>query len=293
MPNGILLLDKPLGLSSNAALQRVRKLLGARKAGHVGSLDPLATGMLPIVLDEATKVAGEVISHRKCYRFTLALGERTRTGDTEGEVIERLPVPALTTDAVLASLGGFLGHSTQVPPMFSALKRGGKPLYALARASIEVERAARDIEILRLELRALESDSLEAEVVCTKGTYVRTLGEDIARRLGTCGHLSSLRRLYVEPFDHEPLETLEGVAQAVAEGRPPRLLPPDAPLTGLPAAALDAEATRRLLLGQSVPCVGVEPAASLRLYGPDGRFLGLGLSLEVGVVRPRRLLAGP
>lgn len=291
MPTGILLLDKPAGLSSNAALQRVKRLLGTRKAGHVGSLDPLATGMLPIVLDEATKVAGEIISHRKCYRFSLVLGTRTRTGDTEGEVVETLAVPPLPAAEVSAVLARFVGASRQIPPMFSALKRDGRPLYALARAGIEVEREARDIVIARLELLGMEAGTLEAEVVCTKGTYVRTLGEDLARALGTCGHLGSLRRLYVEPFEDEPMETLESVEAAVSEGRTPRLLAADAALHGLAAVTLPSEAARRLGQGQAVTIAGVAPASGLRLYGPEGRFLGLGCCVEPGVVRPRRLLA--
>ncbi len=293
MPSGILLLDKPLGLSSNGALQRVKRLLDARKAGHVGSLDPLATGMLPIVLDEATKLAGEILSQRKCYRFLLALGERTLTGDIEGEVIETQAVPPLDRDRVLAVCAGFLGLQTQIPPMFSALKREGRPLYALARAGIEVERAPRPIEILRLTLIELAPRRLEAEVVCSKGTYVRTLGEDLARGLGTCGHLLSLRRLYVEPFDTEPMETLESIEQALRAGGAPRLLPPDAPLGALPAVYLPAEAARRVGLGQAVSHHGVAPAVTVRLYGPQGAFLGLGRAPEADRVVPRRLLAQP
>jgi tRNA pseudouridine55 synthase len=175
--------------------------------------------------------------------------------------------------------------------MFSALKRAGTPLYVLARAGIEVERAPRDIEILRIELLGLGADCLEAEVACTKGTYVRTLGEDIATRLGTCGHLASLRRLFVEPFDLEPMETLESIERGLEEGRRPRLLAPDAPLTALPAVVLAAEEARRISQGQAVAVSGVLPAAGLRLYGPQGAFLGLGVAREPGVVRPRRLLA--
>lgn len=291
LPSGILLLDKPLGLSSNAALQRVKWLLGARKAGHVGSLDPLATGMLPIVLDEATKLAGEIISQRKCYRFTLALGERTRTGDVEGEVIESLAVPRLESAAVQAALDRFLGAQTQIPPMFSALKRDGRPLYELARAGVEVERAPRPIEILRFALLGLEPRSLQAEVVCTKGTYVRTLGEDLARSLGTCGHLSDLRRQYVEPFEGEPMETLRSIEQALEAGSAPRLLAPDAALGSLPAVRLPEEAARRLGMGQCVSLPGVVPAPTLRLYGPEGEFLGLGSASELDRVRPKRLFA--
>ncbi|MGB8326548.1 MAG: tRNA pseudouridine(55) synthase TruB [Steroidobacteraceae bacterium] len=291
MPSGILLLDKPLGLSSNAVLQRVKHLLGARKAGHVGSLDPLASGMLPIVLDEATKIAGEILSRRKCYRFTLALGARTRTGDTEGAIVETLPVPPLARADVDRVFAGFRGVSLQLPPMFSALKQGGQPLYALARAGIEVDRKPREIEILCLEPVAIGPSSLEAEVVCSKGTYVRTLGEDIAVKLGTCGHLAGLRRLYVEPFAGEPMTTLDALEAALAGDRAPALLAPDAALGHLPAVEVAPDAVARLRHGQAVGVAGAELAPVLRLYGPDQRFIGLGSCEERGIVQPRRLLA--
>jgi len=202
--NGILLLDKPLGLSSNAALQKTRRMLGADKAGHVGSLDPLASGMLPICLGEATKIAGDILSGRKLYRFTVALGTRTATGDTEGSVVETAAVPDFDESQLDRVLLQFHGSQTQIPPMYSALKRDGQPLYKLARAGIEVERAARDIEIFTLTRQAWSLSQLELEVLCSKGTYVRTLAEDIAKALGTCGHVRALRRVYVEPFNEAP-----------------------------------------------------------------------------------------
>lgn len=291
MRTGLLLLDKPLGLSSNAALQRVRRLLGARRAGHVGSLDPLASGMLPICLDEATKIAGEILTARKRYRFACALGARTATGDAEGEVLERAPVPPLERAAVLAVLERFRGPQLQVPPMYSALKRAGQPLYRLARAGIEVERAARSIEIDELRLVELAADSLELDVLCSKGTYVRVLAEDIARALGTCGHVSALRRLYVEPFEHEPMETLESIEAARAAGRLPRLLGADVALGHLPAVHLDAGAAARVRHGQAVPTAAKGLSGSVRLYDADGAFMGLGLAEPDGRVRPRRLFA--
>jgi len=293
-PDGILLLDKPAGLSSNAALQKVRRLLGAEKAGHVGSLDPLATGMLPICLNEATKVAGDILSGRKCYLFTIALGTRTATGDTEGEVVETLAVPAITEGQIEHALQAFLGQQRQVPPMYSAIKKGGQPLYKLARQGVEVEREARDIEIFELQrVREGRLVALELRTVCSKGTYVRTLAEDIARALGTCGHVSSLRRLYVEPFEGEEMETLESIERAVAGGRRPRILAADIPLGHLAAVKLDEEGTRRLLHGQTVQGSPepntAEAGARLRIYGPGGRFLGLGEWDGAGAVRPRRL----
>src|SRR6266480_1279853 len=243
MPSGILLLDKPLGLSSNAVLQRVRTLFLRQKAGHVGSLDPLATGMLPICLGEATKIAGQILAGRKRYRFTLALGTGTATGDVEGAVTRTAPVPPF-------------------------------------------ERAA--VEAL-LALLALGPASLELEALCSKGTYIRVLAEDLAAALGTCGHVVALRRLYVEPFEKEPMHTLESLAETRARGDWPALLACDWPLGHLTAVRLTASEARRLLSGQSV-MVEVAGAAAVRLYDEAGTFLGLGEADGRGAVRPRRLL---
>jgi len=292
--NGILLLDKPLKLSSNAALQKTRRMLGASKAGHVGSLDPLATGMLPICLGEATKIAGDILSGRKLYRFTVALGTRTATGDTEGNVVETLPVPAFEEATLEAVLKTFLGHQSQIPPMFSALKRDGQPLYKLARQGIEVERAAREIEVFSLECKAwpAENGKLDLEVLCSKGTYVRTLAEDIAKALGTCGHVQALRRVYVEPFDNAPMETLESIASAIQAGGAPTILPADAPLQHMAAVMLDSRATGKILHGQSVITEQCGPAGRVRLYDPQGTFIGIGESDGAGGVRPKRLFSG-
>ena len=227
MHSGVLLLDKPLGLSSNAALQRVRALFERAKAGHVGSLDPLATGMLPICLGEATKIAGDILAGRKCYRFTAALGSATSTGDAEGEVTRTAAVPPLTAAGLGAVLEGFRGTGTQVPPMYSALKQGGQPLYKLARAGISVPRAPRTIELAHLELLGFSAARLEVEVLCSKGTYVRVLAEDIAAALGTVAHVTALRRLWVEPFAEEPMHTLESLQGLRARGDWPPLMPPD------------------------------------------------------------------
>jgi tRNA pseudouridine55 synthase len=295
MHSGILLLDKPYGQSSNAALQRVRALLQAPKAGHVGSLDPLASGMLPICLGEATKVAGEIVGGRKRYRFTVRLGTRTVSGDAEGSVSETAPIPALERGQVEAVLTGFRGARTQTPPMYSALKRAGQPLYRLARSGLTVERAARRIELSELRLLALTADSLELETLCSKGTYIRVLAEEIAAALGTVGHVIALRRLYVEPFEHEPMHTLESLAECCGHGASPQLLPVDQPLAQLRAVQLDAAAVRRLLKGQRVlaPAVGqgaATPASRVRLYDENGRFLGLGEADGQGTIQPRRLL---
>jgi tRNA pseudouridine55 synthase len=292
MPSGILLLDKPCGLSSNAALQRVRALFGREKAGHVGSLDPLATGMLPICLGEATKVAGEILAGRKCYRFTVSLGARTTTGDAEGEVSERAGVPALERAHIETVLERFVGAGEQIPPMYSALKRAGQPLYRLARAGVTVERAARAIEVSWLRLLALDPQRLTLEVLCSKGTYVRVLAEDVAVALGTLGHVSMLRREYVEPFEGERMQTLESLTGMRARAEEPVLFPVDRPLGHLPAVHLEPEQARRACQGQALTVAGAPRGARVRLYGEE-RFLGIGETDAAGVVHPRRLLLGP
>jgi tRNA pseudouridine55 synthase len=287
--NGILLLDKPLGLSSNAALQKTRRMLGADKAGHVGSLDPLASGMLPICLGEATKIAGDILSGRKLYRFTVALGTRTATGDTEGGVVETAAVPDFDASQLDRVLLQFHGNQTQIPPMYSALKRDGQPLYKLARAGIEVERAARDIEIFALTRQAWSAGQLELEVLCSKGTYVRTLAEDIAKALGTCGHVRALRRVYVEPFNEAPMDTLESIACTLEAGSLPTILPADAPLQHMVAIRLDSRATEKMLHGQPVTAGDCGTAGRVRIYDPEGAFIGIGESDGAGSVRPKRL----
>jgi tRNA pseudouridine55 synthase len=282
---GILLLDKPVGMSSNAALQRVRRLAGGIKAGHTGSLDPLASGMLPICLGEATKLAGEMLSQRKCYEFVVQLGERSETGDAEGAIIERADVPNLAGPRVAAALKAFEGPGEQIPPMYSALKRAGEPLYRLARQGLTVERAARAITIESLTLRALEPRRLELRVLCSKGTYVRVLAEDIARALGTCGRLDALRRVFVEPFGADPMTTLEGL-----QAEPPTgwaLLCADRAVAHLPALRLSPGSVRALVYGQPVPA-GAPSAGDWRLYDED-RFIGLGISDSAGTLRVRRL----
>lgn len=291
MPSGIILLDKPRGLTSNGALQRVRKAFGARSAGHVGTLDPMATGMLPLCLDEATKVIAEIEAGAKAYDFTVQLGARTDTGDAEGQVVETQPVPALDAPTLDAVLVRFRGPQQQVPPMYSALKRDGRPLYELARQGVEVERAARTIDILRLELLESAADTLRLACECTKGTYIRVLGEDIARALGTCGHLTSLRRTWVAPFREMPMVTLEATLAGARDRE--NLLPADQALQAMPQARLTDEQVAVLRNGQAV-CSQSQPEAlvgrRVRLYGPGGQFLGLAEALPGGWLQPRRLL---
>jgi tRNA pseudouridine55 synthase len=289
MPSGVLLLDKPLGLSSNAALQRVRTLFGRVKGGHVGSLDPLASGMLPICLGEATKVAGDILAGRKCYSFGVALGSATATGDAEGAVTHARPVPPLSAAHVTAVLQRFLGVLEQVPPMYSAIKQGGQPLYRLARAGVSVPRAPRRIEIFELTLAGLTPSRLQLQVLCSKGTYVRVLAADIAAELGTAGHVASLRRLYVEPFAGEPMHTLESL-EALAPHAERALLPIDSALAHLPAFRLSNADTQRVLRGQRVASETCEAAPRVRLYAADGGFLGLGEVDGSGGLQPRRLI---
>jgi tRNA pseudouridine55 synthase len=209
--DGIVLLDKPLGLSSNAALQRVKWLFGARKAGHSGSLDPLASGMLPICFGRATKLSAKLLDARKCYRFTVQLGTRTATADREGEVIEQCAVPELEAARIEGVLAAFRGPQTQIPPMYSALKHQGRRLYELAREGLEVEREPRAIRIDELELESWDTPELGLRAVCSKGTYIRVLAEDIARALGSCGHVVVLRRLWVEPFAEAQMVSLQAL----------------------------------------------------------------------------------
>jgi tRNA pseudouridine55 synthase len=293
-PCGILLLDKPQGLSSNAALQRVRWLFGKPKAGHTGSLDPLATGMLPLCIGEATKLAGCLLAEGKAYEFELCLGARTDTGDSEGQVVEELPVPELDGTRIAAVLAAATGPQQQVPPMYSALKQAGQPLYKLARKGVTVERAARAIVIESLGLLGHEGARLRLRVQCSKGTYVRVLAEDIARALGTVGHLVALRRLHVEPFGGEPMHTLDEI-EARAD-RASLLLPPDRAVQHLPAARFDEPGTASLLHGQAVRPASLAGAGDIatggqvRLYGAHGAFLGLGEAQPGGLVQPRRIL---
>jgi tRNA pseudouridine55 synthase len=292
MPNGILLLDKPTGLTSNGALQRVRRAFNASSAGHVGTLDPMATGMLPLCLDEATKVIAEIESGAKAYEFTIQLGARTDTGDAEGTIVEEAPVPRLEVSEIERVLARFRGVQQQVPPMYSALKQAGRPLYELARKGIEVERVARQIDIRELTLVRAGDTTLELACECAKGTYIRVLGEDIAKALGTMGHLTRLRRAWVQPFRGMPMVTLEAALEGAAGGQD-MLLPPDSALQGVPRAVLDETQVSAIRHGQTVRCETdprVEVGRRVRLYGPDSAFLGLAEALPEGWLQPRRLI---
>lgn len=292
MTDGILLLDKPLGLSSTAAGLRVRRLLGARKAGHVGSLDPLATGMLPICIGEATKLAGEILEGDKVYRFRIALGQRTSTGDVEGEAVEERSVPALDRDAVETVLARFRGESSQIPPMYSAIKQGGVPLYRRARAGEVVERAPRTIRIETLDLLGIIDHHLDCRVVCGKGTYVRVLAEDIATALGTVGHVAELRRESVRPFSADRLVTLPQIEASGGVGLPWVSL--DEAVGHLRVVNLAPEAARRMTQGQVVEAPEALRCAlgeTVRIHGPGAIFMGLGRVAAPGRLAPKRLVA--
>ena len=284
----MLLLDKPLGMSSNAALQKARWLLNAEKAGHTGTLDPLATGLLPLCFGEATKFAGELLDADKTYWATVRLGIVTDTADAEGKVLATHPVAATEAD-VRGVLERFLGAIEQVPPMHSALKRAGTPLYELARQGIEVERQPRQVTIHALELSNWAADRFDLRVACSKGTYVRTLAADIGAALGCGAHLAALRRTRVGTLGLPQATTLESLEATPAAERDSLLLPPDALLADLPIAQLNEQEALRLLQGQPVRWHG-SPSCRSRLFGPQG-FLGLGEFTADGWLQAKRLIA--
>lgn len=286
--DGVLLLDKPAGMSSNAALQTVRRLFDAEKAGHTGTLDPMATGLLPLCFGEATKFAGALLDADKAYLATVRLGVVTTTADAEGQVIARRPVTVGEAE-VRAVLERFIGEIEQVPPMYSALKRDGKPLYELARQGIEVERPVRRVTIHALRPLAWQPERFEIEVVCSKGTYVRTLAADIGAALGCGAHLVALRRTRVGALDIAQAVTLAAIEATPSDARDRLLLPTDALLADLPIAALTATEAARLLHGQEVRWVG-KSGQLYRLVTPQG-FMGVGALTEDGWLKPKRLIA--
>lgn len=289
--DGIVLLDKPLGLSSNAALQRVKRIFNARKAGHTGSLDPLATGVLPICFGEATKVSSFLLDSDKRYITVAKLGETRTTGDMEGEVIDTRPIPALNQANIEAVLEQFRGDIEQIPPMHSALKHEGTPLYKLARKGISVERKVRHVRIHELTLLAFTSDTLALEVRCSKGTYIRTLVEDIGETLGCGAHLASLRRTEVSPFEQQPIYTLDSLeALAKSSGLSNTLLSIDAAIPHWPMLNLSSTETQRLCNGLKVDRDDVPDAPGIRLYNPEGKFLGIGQRHDSGQLAAKRLM---
>lgn len=290
--DGILLLDKPAGLSSNQALQRVRHLYRAEKGGHTGALDPLATGLLPLCFGEATKIAGLLLGGRKAYEAEVLLGVVTDTDDADGLVLRERPVPALDRARVEAALAPFLGRIRQRPPIYSALKQGGEPLYAKARRGEAIEVPEREVDIEAIELRSLDGDRLRLAVTCGSGTYIRSLARDLGEALGCGGHISVLRRTWVEPFTAPRMYTLDELQALAGQGGEPALdallLPVEAGLAHFPAVVLDPEQARRIARGQPVPVAG-PPETELNLTDLNGRSLGLGRRGEDGQVWPKRL----
>ena len=287
--DGVLLLDKPQGISSQGAVSRAKGLFGAAKVGHTGTLDPMATGLLPLAFGEATKFSQALLDADKAYVADVRLGVTTTTGDLEGEITRTLPVDVDRTRLENA-LAEFRGEIVQMPPMYSALKHQGKPLYAYARAGTEVERTARRITIHALELELFEGERLRIRVACSKGTYIRVLAEDIGEALGCGATLAGLRRTQVGPFSLDSAVTLEALDGMTADERQARLRPADALLEGVPAVTLDVQQARRLGLGQAVQGVSATPGL-VRAYGPDGAFLGVGELAADGALAPRRLVA--
>ena len=294
--NGVLLLDKPVGLSSNDALIQAKRLLNAKKAGHTGTLDPFATGLLQLCFGEATKISHDLLDADKTYETVVYLGITTETGDTEGAVVETLPV-SVTYAQIEAVLAQFRGPIAQVPPMYSALKRDGKPLYEYARAGITLEREARNVVIHELTLLSYEAPFLRLRVSCSKGTYIRVLGEDIGRVLGCGAHLNALRRTQVGSLLIDGAVTLESLQSKSADERLGLLKPVDTLLSDFEAIDLSDELAVRFLHGQriSLQKEGISLSANLgrlRVYRrSDNKLLGSGLLQEYQVLAPERLIS--
>jgi tRNA pseudouridine55 synthase len=294
--SGVLLLDKPQGGSSNHVLQKVKRLFGAAKAGHTGSLDPLATGMLPICFGEATKISAFLLDSDKRYHLKCQLGVTTATGDAEGEIIATQDVTAITESDIKKVLPEFIGEIEQVPPMYSALKHNGERLYKLARQGIEVERKARRITIYDIKFISLQQDDqqrhiLELEVSCSKGTYVRTLVEDIAKKLGAGAHITELRRLSVGPYNGEMLtmDQLTELAKQGTDALDASLQPVDSGVADWPDVRLGSDAAFYVRQGQAVMVPHAPTQGWVRIYD-QSHFLGLGEIQDDGMVAPRRMI---
>ncbi|MCP5312371.1 MAG: tRNA pseudouridine(55) synthase TruB [Chromatiaceae bacterium] len=292
--SGILLLDKPLGLSSNHALQRVKRLFDARKAGHTGSLDPLADGMLPICLGDATKLSAFLLDADKHYVFRVRLGQTTATGDTEGEIVKERPTDGVTVDDINRTLPRFVGEIQQLPPMYSALKHQGKRLYELAREGVVVERQPRTVHVHALTLGTVELPEFELRVHCSKGTYVRTLAEDIGEALGCGAHVVALRRTGVGPYTDYPMYTMDELERVAAQGQSALdalLLPVDTALADWPEVRVSADSAFYLRQGQAVLVPKAPTSGWVRIFHGD-QFLALGEVQDDGRIAPRRLMTG-
>ncbi len=288
--DGILLLNKPTGISSNSALQKTKRLLKADKAGHTGCLDPLASGMLPICLGEATKFSRFFIEEDKRYTVVVGLGTTTTTGDGEGEVVTEKPVPDYPDDTMAAMLAHFSGTQTQIPPMYSAVKHNGQPLYKLARRGIEIPRKSRTITIHEITLQHRDQYNLTLTVTCSKGTYIRTLAEDMGHFLGCGAYVKALHRLWVAPFQAFPMIDLNELVDLENAAEMPLLTLPDILSQLLPSIVLEPEEAFRLCRGQVVPYATERTIESVMLFDPTGDFIGIGEMTENRLI-PKRLLA--
>ena len=293
--HGVLLLDKPLKISSNHALQKVKRLFNAAKAGHTGSLDPLATGMLPVCLGEATKISAFLLDADKTYRFKCRLGEKTATGDAEGKVIERRPYEHIQLQDIEKHLPSLSGAIMQVPPMYSALKKDGQRLYDLARQGIEVERKPRPVTIYSLKILSFENSKVELEARCSKGTYIRTLAEDLGELLGCGAYVTELRRTSVGPFKGE-MVTMEQLEKLAEQGAELGVYELDGLLSGIdtgiedwPKVELDADSAYYIKLGQPVQISRAPTEGRVRIY-VDNNFIGIGEIQDDGRVAPKRMM---
>lgn len=290
--DGILLLDKPVGLSSNQALQKVKWLYRAAKAGHTGTLDPFATGLLPLCLGEATKFSQFLLEADKAYEAEVQLGIRTASGDREGDILSQLPVE-VSEAQLRAALTGFLGEIEQIPPMHSALKHHGRPLYEYARQGLEIERKARRVTVHAIDLLSFDGQRCRLRVACGKGFYVRALADELGEKLGCGGHLANLRRLVSGPFDLANAVTLETLLALDEAERDQLLLPADAAIESLPYQMLGEEAAWQISHGQPVWLPQLVVGTVSRLYDQAGQFLGIGEVNDEGRLAPRRLVALP
>lgn len=293
--SGILLLDKPLGMTSNESLQRVKRMFRARKAGHTGSLDPLATGLLPICFGDATKLSAYLLDADKRYRVRVKLGEITTTADAEGEVIETASTEGVEEGHIRGILDDFRGEIDQLPPMYSALKHKGERLYNLARQGIEVERETRRITIFNLEMLEWMAPEFSLDVHCSKGTYVRTLAEDIGKQAGCGAHVSALHRSGVGPFADREMVSMERIEELRAEGASALdqlLLPMDSALANWPELRLSDDACYYMKMGQAVVVPQAPTEGWVRLYDKSQNFLGVGSIADDGKVQPKRLMLG-
>ena len=289
---GIIVIDKPRGRTSNHVLQQIKRIFDAKKAGHTGSLDPLATGVLPICLGEATKVSQYLLDGDKCYQVTCKLGVTTDSGDSDGNVVTEMPIPEITEQVLHAVLPSFVGQQQQVPPMYSALKFQGQPLYKLARQGIEIERKARTVNIYDIILLSFTSDSFTLEVKCSKGTYIRTLVEDISACLNTGGHVVALRRIESAGYAIKQAISIESIEELAEEGKcalDRLLLPTEQALPNWPRIEADDEQVLALRCGQQIYVKQKYESVQIRLFDRLGVFLGLGEMSETGMISPKRV----